>query len=264
MLELKGVCKTFLKGTVNEHVALDHVDLALQKGEFITVIGSNGAGKSSLFNAISGVFYADEGKVLLEGRDVTYMPEYKRAAVIGRLFQDPQRGTAPDMTIEENLALAFRRKSGNPLRLGIRRCDTELFKQRLEGFGMGLENRLKTKVGLLSGGQRQALSLLMSTIAKPRLLLLDEHTAALDPASAEQVMHITQEIVKRESLTTLMVTHNIALSLKTGTRTIMLDRGRVVLDLNFEERQQMTVPALIELFQKASRQTLNCDRMLLS
>jgi putative ABC transport system ATP-binding protein len=262
MLEIINASKTFLTGTPNEHVALDHVSLSLNEGEFVTLIGSNGAGKSTLFNAIGGTFRLDGGKILLQGDNITYMPEHKRAAMIGRLFQDPMKGTAPDMTIEENLALAYNRRSKSGLRIGVHRRDVALFREKIESFGMGLENRMKTKVGLLSGGQRQALSLLMATIGRPRLLLLDEHTAALDPASAEKIMHITHTIVNRENLTTMMITHNIQSALKTGTRTIMLDSGKILLDISGREREDMTVARLMELFSQRSRNALDNDRML--
>ena len=261
MLTIRKASKTFLKNTLNEHVALDGVSLKLAAGEFVTVIGSNGAGKSTLFNAVSGTFLLDSGRVLLGGEDITFKPEHKRAAVIGRLFQDPIRGTAPDMTIEENLALAYNRKGGG-LRLGLRRRDTELFRDKLAELDMELENRMKTKVGLLSGGQRQALSLLMSTIGNPLLLLLDEHTAALDPASAKKIMQITKDVVARQKLTTMMITHNIKAALETGTRTIMLDRGKIILDISGKQREDMTVARLMELYSQRG-ETLDNDRMLL-
>ncbi len=262
MLEIKNANKTFLKGTPNEHTALDDVSLSLAEGEFVTIIGSNGAGKSTLFNAIGGTFWLDSGKVLLQGDDITYMAEHRRAHMIGRLFQDPMKGTAPDMTIEENLALAYSRKGKNGLRLGVHRKDAALFREKLAYLDMGLENRMKTKVGLLSGGQRQALSLLMSTIGSPRLLLLDEHTAALDPASAEKVMKITNHVVNQDHLTAMMITHNIQTALKTGTRTIMLDGGKVILDISGKEREEMTVIRLMELYTQKGRGTLDNDRML--
>jgi putative ABC transport system ATP-binding protein len=263
MLTIRKASKTFLKNTPNEHVALDGVSLELDKGEFVTVIGSNGAGKSTLFNAVSGTFLLDSGRVLLNGEDITYEAEHKRAAVIGRLFQDPARGTAPDMTIEENLALAHNRKGKNSLRLGLRRRDTELFRDKLAELNMELENRMKTKVGLLSGGQRQALSLLMSTIGQPLLLLLDEHTAALDPEAAKKIMQITKSIVERQKVTTMMITHNIKAALETGTRTTMLDRGKIILDISGKEREDMTVSRLMELFSQRGGGTLDNDRMLL-
>jgi putative ABC transport system ATP-binding protein len=262
MLEIVNASKTFLAGTPNEHVALDKVSLSLDEGEFITLIGSNGAGKSTLFNAVGGTFWLDRGNILLQGDNITYMAEHKRASMIGRLFQDPMKGTAPDMTIEENLALAYNRRRKNGLRIGVHRKDVEVFYEKLARLDMGLENRMKTKVGLLSGGQRQALSLLMSTIGKPQLLLLDEHTAALDPASAEKIMRITNNIVCEENLTTMMITHNIQSALKNGTRTIMLDSGKVILDISGKDREDMTVTRLMELFSQHSKNTLDNDRML--
>lgn len=262
MLEIINATKTFLAGTPNEHVALNKVSLSLSKGEFVTIIGSNGAGKSTLFNAIGGTFWLDQGKILLQGESITYMVEHKRAAMIGRLFQDPMKGTAPDMTIEENLALAYNRKSRNGLRIGVHRKDAEVFRAKVAQLDMGLENRMKTKVGLLSGGQRQALSLLMATISTPQLLLLDEHTAALDPASAEKIMLITNHIVSLENITTMMITHNIQAALKTGSRTIMLDQGKIILDISGQERADMTVPRLMELFSQQSKNALDNDRML--
>ena len=262
MLEVKNACKTFLKGTPNEHIALDDLSLALGAGEFVTVIGSNGAGKSTLFNAVCGTFPLDRGMVTLAGEDITDMAEHRRAMRIGRLFQDPMKGTAPDMTIEENLALAYNRRGKNGLRMGVHRADVALFREKLAELEMGLEERMKTKVGLLSGGQRQALSLLMATIATPRLLLLDEHTAALDPASAEKIMRITGAIVAQGGLTTMMITHNIQTALKTGTRTIMLDAGRIILDISGAEREQMTVARLMERFAQRGGE-LDNDRMLL-
>lgn len=264
MLEIKNASKIFLKGTANEHIALDDVSLSLGEGEFVTLIGSNGAGKSTLFNAIGGTFWLDRGKILLQGDNITCMAEHKRAVMIGRLFQDPMKGTAPHMTIEENLALAFNRRNRNGLRIGIRRKDAEIFREKIMQLDMGLENRMKTKVGLLSGGQRQALSLLMATIGKPRLLLLDEHTAALDPASAEKIMQITQTIVQRENLTTMMITHNIQSALKTGTRTIMLDQGKIILDISGKDREDMTVSRLMDMFSQHGKNMLDNDRMLLT
>jgi putative ABC transport system ATP-binding protein len=264
MLTVKNISKTFSKGTPNEHTALDDVSLTLSDGEFVTVIGSNGAGKSTLFNAIAGTFWPDRGQIFLNGNTITYMAEHRRAAMIGRLFQDPMMGTAPDMTIEENLALAYNRRSRNGLRIGVHRRDVEIFREKIEPLAMGLENRMKTKVGLLSGGQRQALSLLMATIGKPRLLLLDEHTAALDPASAEKIMQITNTIIRGDHLTTMMITHNIQTALKTGTRTIMLDRGKIILDLSGSKRENMTVSDLMELFSQNGKNGLDNDRMLLT
>jgi putative ABC transport system ATP-binding protein len=246
MLEVKHAKKTFFRGTPNERTALDDLSLTLGDGEFLTVIGSNGAGKSTLFNAITGGFMLDGGAVVLGGDDVTWLPPHKRALTIGYIFQNPAKGTAPNMTIEENLALAYSRGKKWPLRKGVSAEDHSFFKDRLARFEMGLEDRLKDKVGLLSGGQRQALAMLMSTIARPRLLLLDEHTAALDPAAAQKIMRITAEIVREQNLATMMITHNIRQALDFGTRTIMLDEGKIVLDLSGEERKNMTVTRLME------------------
>lgn len=264
MLKVVNASKIFLAGTANEHVALNNISLSLDKGDFVTLIGSNGAGKSTLFNAIGGTFWLNRGKILLQDENITYLAEHKRAAMIGRLFQDPMKGTAPDMTIEENLALAYNRKARNGLRLGVHPRDVKVFREKIARLGMGLENRLRTKVGLLSGGQRQALSLLMATVAKPRLLLLDEHTAALDPAAAEKIMAITQDIVSQDRITTMMITHNIQTALTTGSRTIMLDRGKIILDIAGAERKDMTVPKLLELYSQQSQSAFANDRMLLS
>ncbi len=262
MLEIIHACKTFLKGTPNEQTALDDVSLSLEGGEFVTVIGSNGAGKSTLFNAVAGTFWLDRGRILLGGEDISFEAEHHRAHRIGRLFQDPMKGTAPDMTIEENLALAYHRRGGSCLRPGVRRRDQALFREELARLDMGLEERMKTKVGLLSGGQRQALSLLMATMGEPQLLLLDEHTAALDPAAAEKILQITKQIIRQRNLTAMMITHNIHSALKTGTRTIMLDSGQIILDLSGKEREEMTVPHLMELYSRHGRKTLDTDRML--
>ena len=266
MLEMKGVRKTFNPGTVNEKVALDGVDLALEKGDFATIVGSNGAGKSTLFNAITGGFIADEGCIVLGGEDITFTPEFRRSKVIGHLFQDPLKGTAPNMTIEENLALAYLR-AGTAQRAyfsRISRKDKELFRERLALLGMGLEDRMKQPVGLLSGGQRQALTLLMCTMVPPKLLLLDEHTAALDPATAEKVLTLTREIVEEHHITTLMITHNMKNALELGTRTFMMDGGRIVLDIQGQERQGLTVEDLLERFRAGAGKELDNDRILLS
>jgi putative ABC transport system ATP-binding protein len=264
MLEIAHARKTFQAGTVNEHIALDDFTLTLSPGEFVTIVGSNGAGKSSLFNALGGTFFLDSGVIRLDGRDITWMTEHKRASLIGRIFQDPLKGTAPDMTIEENLSLAYTRKKVFGLSAGVRKKDVDIFRERLRAFGMGLEDRMKTRVGLLSGGQRQALTLLMATIANPRLLLLDEHTAALDPVAAKKVMAITREIVEGEQLTTLMITHNLQSALKTGTRTIMLEAGRLILDIAGQERTDMTVTRLMELYSQKGAAPLDNDRLLLT
>ena len=261
MLTLSHISKTFNPGTVNEKKALCNLSLHLEPGDFVTIIGSNGAGKSTLFNAISGSFFTDEGSILLDGQDITFLPEYKRARSIGRLFQDPMRGSAPGMTIEENLALAA--GSGGWFS-HMTRGDRERFRERLSQLEMGLEDRMKQPVGLLSGGQRQALTLLMATMNPPKLLLLDEHTAALDPATAEKVLQITKEVVSRHSITTMMVTHNMKNALELGNRTLMMDGGRIVLDVQGEERAGMTVADLLERFRAGAGKDLDNDRILLS
>lgn len=264
MLEIKNLSKTFLKGTPNEHKALDGISLSLDKGEFVTVIGSNGAGKSTLFNAIAGEFLCDGGKIVLDGKNITYQKEYIRAKDIGRLFQDPMRGTAPDLTIEENLALVYSKATRPIFSPALKKRDVEFFREKLLKLNMGLEDRLKTKTGQLSGGQRQAVTLMMSTLVTPKLLLLDEHTAALDPLTAEKVLDITQRIVAENSITTMMITHNIKSALKLGTRTIMLECGKSVLDLKGDERNNMTVQDLLGLYRQKSGKELDNDRMLLT
>ncbi len=246
-LSIQGLTHRFEVGTVNEKLALDNLSLEVPAGQFVTVLGSNGSGKTTLFNAILGRLYPEEGRILLDGEDITREKDYRRALNIGCLYQNPLRGTAPDMTIEENLALAYTRKASKSF-FAINRRDSRYFRELLAELDMGLENRMKTKMGLLSGGQRQAASLLMATIAKPKLLLLDEHTAALDPGAAEKVMTLTESIVSRDGITTLMVTHDMDYALRVGSRTIMLDSGRVVMDLSGEKRMQMTSGALAELF----------------
>ena len=252
MLRLENIKKTFNPGTVNEKCALQGLSLHLKPGDFATIIGSNGAGKSTMMNAIAGVFYVDEGSVILGGKDITFTPEYKRSRVIGRLFQDPLKGTAPHMTIEENLALAFLRASGHTSPFSrITKKDRDLFAEKLSELGLGLEDRMKQPVGLLSGGQRQALTLLMATMVPPKLLLLDEHTAALDPGAAEKVLGLTRDIVAEHKLTTMMITHNIRSALELGNRTIMMDAGRIVFDVQGEERSRMTVDDLLEALRDA-------------
>ena len=263
MLELEGISKTFFPGTPNAHKALDQLSLTLEPGDFVTVIGSNGAGKSTLFNVISGMFLPDEGRIRLDGRDITFEKEHKRAAVIGRIFQDTTKGTAPGMTIEENLALAYLRSTGKRSLMGITAADRKLFREKLAQLDLGLEDRLTAKVGLLSGGQRQAVALLMSTLVAPKLLLLDEHTAALDPATAEKVLDITRRIVREQKITCMMITHNISSALTLGNKTIMMDSGRIVLDLQGKERQEMTVPRLLELFKEKVSKDFDNDRTLL-
>ena len=266
MLEMKGVRKTFNPGTVNEKVALDGVDLALEKGDFATIVGSNGAGKSTLFNAITGGFIADEGCIILGGEDITFTPEFKRSKVIGHLFQDPLKGTAPNMTIEENLALAYLR-AGTAQRAyfsRISRKDKELFRERLALLGMGLEDRMKQPVGLLSGGQRQALTLLMATMNRPKLLLLDEHTAALDPKTALKVLTLSAKLVEENHLTALMITHNMKDAIKYGNRLIMMHEGRIIYDVSGEEKKKLHVSDLLAKFQTASGDEFANDRMILS
>ena len=258
MLEIKNVYKTFNAGTVNEKVALRNLCLHLKPGEFCTVIGGNGAGKSTTLNLIAGVFPPDRGTITLNGRDLTHLSEHRRAKYLGRVFQDPMMGTAATMGIEENLALALRRGKSRGLRPGIHNQERELYRERLATLGLGLEDRMTSKVGLLSGGQRQALTLLMATLKKPELLLLDEHTAALDPKTADKVLQLTKEIVERDHLTTLMVTHNMRNAIEYGNRLIMMDAGRVVVDLRGEEKKNLTVRELLEKF------NIENDRMLLS
>ena len=260
MLHISHIYKTFNPGTVNEKKALLDLSLHLEPGDFATIIGSNGAGKSTLFNAISGSFFTDAGTIELAGEDITFQPEFKRARNIGRLFQDPMRGSAPGMTIEENLALAA--GSGGWFS-HMTRKDRQRFRDRLALLGMGLEDRMKQPVGLLSGGQRQALTLMMATVNPPKLLLLDEHTAALDPAAAEKVLGITQKIVAEEKLTCLMVTHNMESALALGNRTLMMNGGRILFDVSGEERKGLTVEDLLQRFKTESGKGLDNDRMLL-
>ena len=241
MLDVKQATKVFSAGTASEHHALNGLNLHLDEGEFVTIIGSNGAGKSTLFNAICGNYWLDQGQIFLDGQDITFLSEHRRARQIGRVFQDPMKGTAPHLTIEENLALAYTRK-----------------------YHMDLENRMKTKVGLLSGGQRQVVTLLMCTLVMPKLLLLDEHTAALDPATADKVMEITRSIVSENHLTTLMITHNLSQALTTGNRTIMLDEGRIILDLGGEERAKMGVNDLLDCYAEKKKKAFDNDRMMLA
>lgn len=264
MLEIQEITKTFLKGTPNEHTALRELSLTLQSGDFVTVIGSNGAGKSTLFNAIAGSFLCDSGRIVLDGKDITYQKEHKRAKQIGRIFQDPMKGTAPDLTVEENMALAYSKATRNILSSARRKKDLAFFREMLKKLDMGLEDRMRTKMGQLSGGQRQAVTLLMSTMVTPKLLLLDEHTAALDPVTAQKVLDITKEIVSENHITTMMITHNINQALHTGNRTIMLSAGQIVLDLKGEERAKITIPELMEMYQEKAGKALDNDRMLLS
>ena len=264
MLELKSVCKTFNAGTINEKKALQNLSLHLKPGDFVTVIGGNGAGKSTMLNAIAGVWPVDSGSIIIDGVDVTGQPEHKRAAYIGRVFQDPMMGTAPNMQIEENLALALRRGKRRTLRWGVTNAEREQYRELLSTLGLGLEDRLTAKVGLLSGGQRQALTLLMATLKSPKLLLLDEHTAALDPKTAAKVMDLTDRIVTKERLTTLMITHNMRDAIQYGSRLVMLHEGRVILDISGEEKKRLTVTDLLAQFAKASGDEFASDRALLS
>lgn len=265
MLKLDGISKTFNPGTVNEKQALKGLSLHLAPGDFVTVVGSNGAGKSTMLNAIAGSFYVDEGAITLGGKDITFLPEHKRSRQIGRLFQDPLRGTAPHMTIEENLSLAYLRTSKGVAPFSrVSKQDREFFREQLKLLDMGLEERMRQPVGLLSGGQRQALTLLMATMVPPQLLLLDEHTAALDPGTAEKVLQLTREIVAREKITCLMVTHNMSQALNMGNRTLMMADGGIVLDVSGEERAGMTVEDLLEKFRVGTGRKLDNDRILLS
>ena len=263
MLEIKEISKTFNAGTVNEKTALNGVSLTLNDGDFVTVIGGNGAGKSTLLNAVAGVWPVDQGSIFIDGVDVTHLPEYKRARYIGRVFQDPMMGTAATMQIEENLALARRRGKPRSLRPGITAAEREEYRELLKSLNLGLEDRLTAKVGLLSGGQRQALTLLMATLQKPKLLLLDEHTAALDPKTAAKVLEVTDRIIRQERLTTLMITHNMRDAIAHGNRLIMLYEGRIAVDVSGEDKERLTVEDLLGLFEKVSGEQFASDRALL-
>lgn len=264
MLEIKNVYKTFNAGTVNEKVALKGLDLTLEDGDFVTVIGGNGAGKSTMLNAVAGVWPVDMGKIIIDGKDVTRLSEHQRAKYIGRVFQDPMMGTAPTMMIEENLALAARRGQRRGLKWGITPLERADYKELLRTLDLGLEDRLTSKVGLLSGGQRQALTLLMASLKQPKLLLLDEHTAALDPKTADKVLALSDQIVQENNLTTLMITHNMKDAIAHGNRLIMMDAGRVVVDISGEDKKKLTVPDLLALFSRASGSDEANDKMLLS
>lgn len=263
MLELKNIHKTFNPGTINEKVALNGLNLSLDDGDFVTVIGGNGAGKSTMLNAVAGTWMVDEGQILIDGEDVTKLPEHKRAIYLGRVFQDPMTGTAATMEIQENLALAKRRGKRRLLAPGITKAEREEYASLLAPLGLGLETRLTSKVGLLSGGQRQALTLLMATLKKPKLLLLDEHTAALDPKTAAKVLDLTETIVNRDRLTTIMITHNMRDAILHGNRLIMMWEGRVVLDIRGEEKKHLTVNDLLQQFEKASGEQFANDQALL-
>jgi len=264
MLKLNHIAKTFNPGSITEKVALADVDIHLNNGDFVTVIGGNGAGKSTMLNAIAGVFPVDRGTIEIGGKNVTSLPEYKRAALLGRVFQDPMTGTAAAMNIEENMALAMRRGQKRGLRWGISSTERQMYREHLHMLGLGLEDRLGSKVGLLSGGQRQALTLLMATLRTPKLLLLDEHTAALDPKTAAKVLELTEKLVADQHLTALMVTHNMKDAIAMGNRLIMMHAGRIVVDVSGERKKALTMHQLMELFEKAAGEELSNDRMLLS
>ncbi|KKO53377.1 ABC transporter ATP-binding protein [Paenibacillus sp. DMB20] len=263
MLNMNHVSKLFNPGTVDEKIALTGVNLHLKPGDFVTVIGSNGAGKSTLMNIISGVMKPDAGEVSIDGNSIGHLPEYRRSRWIGRVFQDPMAGTAPHMTIEENLAMAYRRGASRGLSIGVTAVKRKMFREQLTRLGIGLENRLRAKVGMLSGGERQALSLLMATFTKPQILLLDEHTAALDPARAELITRLTEEIVRELKLTTLMVTHNMEQAIRLGNRLIMMDKGWIILDVSEERKKHLTVEQLLGEFEQISGHKLSDDRLML-
>ena len=264
MLKLNNIRKVFNAGTVNEKVALNGLNFHMKEGDFVTVIGGNGAGKSTMLNAIAGVWGVDEGEILIDGVDVTHLPEYKRAAYIGRVFQDPMMGTAATMQIEENMALADRRGMPRTLKVGITKADREAYREKLKILDLGLEDRMTSKVGLLSGGQRQALTLLMATLQRPKLLLLDEHTAALDPKTAAKVLDATQRIVEKTQLTTMMITHNMRDAITYGNRLIMMYDGHIVVDVSGEEKKNLTVEQLLNLFSQASGSDEVDDKLVLS
>ena len=263
MLDLQNISKTFNPGTINEKKALNDLNLHLKPGDFVTVIGGNGAGKSTMLNAVAGVWPVDEGRILLDGEDITALPEHKRAHLIGRVFQDPMMGTAPNMQLEENLALAARRGQKRGLKWGVTNAEREEYHERLKILGLGLEDRMTSKVGLLSGGQRQALTLLMAALRRPKLLLLDEHTAALDPATAKKVLEITDMLIEQNQLTTLMITHNMKDAIRHGNRLIMMNDGKVILNISGEEKKKLTVETLLAKFREVSGSNLANDRMLL-
>lgn len=264
MLEIKNVSKTFNPGSVDEKKALNDINLKLNEGDFVTVIGGNGAGKSTMLNMVAGVYPVDCGSITVDGIDITKLPEYKRAKYLGRVFQDPRIGTAANMQIDENLALAKRRGQRRTLKHGITSKEREEYKELLKTLDLGLEERLTAKVGLLSGGQRQALTLLMATLKKPKILLLDEHTAALDPKTAKKVLDLTEEIVKKDNLTTIMITHNMADAIRVGNRLIMMNNGKIIFDVSGDEKKKLTTADLLAKFKVSAGEDLNNDRMLLS
>ena len=264
MLKVNNISKTFNAGTINEKKAIDGLSLSLKEGDFVTVIGGNGAGKSSLLNAVAGVWPVDSGSIELAGENITGLPEYMRAKLIGRVFQDPMMGTAPDMWIEENLAIAMRRGEKRKLKWMVTKQDRELYREKLSELGLGLEDRLQVKVGLLSGGQRQALTLLMATLKSPKLLLLDEHTAALDPATAAKVLELSDSVVEKNNLTTLMITHNMTDAIRHGNRLIMMNAGHIILDIEGEEKQHLTKQELLDKFAEVAGHQEETDAVLLS
>ena len=264
MLEIRNISKTFNPGTINEKKALSDLSLTLKDGDFVTVIGGNGAGKSTLLNAVAGVWPVDCGSILLDGEDITALPEHKRAKYIGRVFQDPMMGTAPNMQMEENLALALRRGQKRGLRWGVTKAERQVYREKLKTLGLGLEDRMTVKVGLLSGGQRQALTLLMASLRKPKLLLLDEHTAALDPATAAKVLELSDQIVEEHGLTALMITHNMTDAIKHGNRLIMMDQGRIILDIEGEDKKHLTKKDLMDKFAQVAGYQLDSDETLLT
>ena len=264
MLKLEHLYKTFNPGTINQKVALSDLSLHLNPGDFVTVIGGNGAGKSTMLNAIAGVWAVDSGRILLDGQDVTALPEHKRAKLIGRVFQDPMMGTAPNMQLEENLALAMRRGQRRGLGWGVTKAEREVYREKLKTLNLGLEDRMTVKVGLLSGGQRQALTLLMASLQKPKLLLLDEHTAALDPATAAKVLDLSDRIVAENQLTALMITHNMSDAIRHGNRLIMMNEGQIILDISGEEKKQLTKQMLMDKFAEVAGTQVESDQVLLS
>lgn len=264
MLKVNNISKTFNPGTINEKKALDNLSLHLKEGDFVTVIGSNGAGKSSVLNAIAGVWPVDSGSIVLGGENITGLLEYQRAKLIGRVFQDPMMGTAPDMWIEENLAIAMRRGEKRRLKWMVTKQDRELYREKLKELGLGLEERLQVKVGLLSGGQRQALTLLMATLKSPKLLLLDEHTAALDPATAAKVLELSDSLIERNRLTTLMITHNMTDAIRHGNRLIMMNAGHIILDIEGEEKKHLTKKDLLDKFAELAGKNEVSDAVMFS
>ena len=264
MLKLEHLYKTFNPGTINQKVALSDLSLHLNPGDFVTVIGGNGAGKSTMLNAIAGVWAVDSGRIILDGQDVTALPEHKRAKLIGRVFQDPMMGTAPNMQLEENLALAMRRGQRRGLGWGVTKAEREIYREKLKTLNLGLEDRMTVKVGLLSGGQRQALTLLMASLQKPKLLLLDEHTAALDPATAAKVLELSDRIVAENQLNALMITHNMSDAIKHGNRLIMMNEGKIILDISGDEKKQLTKQMLMDKFAEVAGTQVESDQVLLS